>query len=149
MSQKTLIMIYNALVESLINYGITCYGQASKYLIERLQHTQNSIIKHVRYADKNSEGVHLQNINQLFVTRIILHNMNDIKNWKTINHQHETRLNTKGTFKIEIFKNKFGKRKKEILVRNIFNKIPANILNKQNKTNFRIDLKTWIKISIL
>ena len=149
MSQKTLIMIYNALVESLINYGITCYGQASKYLIERLQHTQNSIIKHVRYADKNSEGVHLQNINQLFATRIILHNINDIKNWKTINHQHETRLNTKGTFKIEIFKNKFGKRKKEILVRNIFNKIPANILNKQNKTNFRKELKTWINESIL
>lgn len=43
--KKTLIIVYNALVDSILRYGVLAWGNASQTRLEKLRKIQNTILK--------------------------------------------------------------------------------------------------------
>ena len=141
--------MYKALVESILNYGITIYGQASRYLIQKLQHTQNRVIRHFRQRvggeERYSINAEILNIKQLFIKRIVINYRCEMQAWERVNHVQTTRAKTRGSFKIGSFANKYGERSKCVRVKRIFNQIPQDILNIQCQATFKREIDKWIR----
>lgn len=66
---KFLTTLYFAWVQSLINYGITCYASDYFNNIRPLSHLQNKILSHL---NKNSSLKPLMSIRELFIFRLLL-----------------------------------------------------------------------------
>ena len=129
---KTLMIVYNAIVKSIIAYGITIYGQASKYIINGLQSSQNGILHHINWARKFSNSYDAEvdtfNIEQIFVQKMLQNNYKDTHTWGKIKHNMGTRAEKRGTFKVGKSFNKYGERSKRILLRRLFNRVPPGLL---------------------
>ena len=152
---EVLLVIYKALVLSIINYGISVYGQASSHRIQRLQRTHNLILKHLSFSQQKArinnaigEDWIQMSIKQLFVMRIILNNHLDSRNWEKVDHDYGTRAHNYGNFKLERSYNKYGERRKTVCVRKVFNMLPEEILNLTKMSTFKKRIKEWIMQNI-
>ena len=142
--------IYRALVESILCYGITIYGQSSRYILHSLQRLQSAIVRHMQYSAtrEGAEVGHIMNINQLYVMRKILNNFKDIGEWERVDHSHATRANERGVFKVARYNNKYGQRRNEVSLRQIFNKVHPNILTSTRTKTFKENVREWVLANI-
>ena len=146
--QKTLITVYRALVESILNYGVTVYGHASRYLVENLQRTQNTIVRQLQTNDEQKADMYRQlnilTVNQLFKVRIAVNNFKHKNTWEQIDHNHETRARKRGDFKVATYTNKYGKRRNTVAIRQIFNEMPPEILTENKTASFKLKIREWV-----
>ena len=143
--QDTLEIIYSALVESNIMYGITLYGQASTYLLNELQSIQNVIKRHITAKQQNNDTKRkILNIEQLFKLRTVLNNYKDITGWLRVYNIHNTRAVTDGKFIVAKSNNKYGERRKEVFVRKIFNDIPFVVNEMKSKQYIKNKTTEWL-----
>ena len=76
--RQTNRMAYCALVESIVNYGITVWGGASDYLIKRLKRTQHSVVRSItpsgRAETKDYKECNILKIKEMFMFRVVTRN---------------------------------------------------------------------------
>jgi len=134
LNRKNKLKIYYAWVESILRYGIELYGLAPDSYIDRLQKTQNKIVK-ILFKDKIEtktfdiyKSEQILNIKQLTSFVFIYNNFFSMK-YKTVSPDKSTILR-KSTYKYDVpkFNNEYGKRIREYSIPVMFNKLPERIL---------------------
>ena len=143
---SVLLTIYRSLVECILCYGITIYGQASKYLLDGIQRFQCAILKHIQNSEMR-ECVNIGdilNINQLHTMRTILNNVKYTNEWELTQHNRTTRSHERKKFTVAKYNNKYGQRRKEVFVRQIFNQIDPGVLASTSAKTLKEEIKKWV-----
>lgn len=133
LSIKNLKLIYYALAQSIIQYGIIGWGSACKSILEPLQRTQNILLriilkKHRRYkTNKLYTEFNTFNITQLYFYKILYFiNKKNISNTiDRTNHKHNTRQNNSAV--LYPMKKNIVKRHFIYLTPKILNTVPSNL----------------------
>ena len=116
-------MVYYALAESYLRYGITAWGTSSH--IRQLQKTQNKIIKFLGNDDRKTI-LSVQNLYKLTMLNIYY---NSRQYLIKIDHTHKTRTITDGKYNIPRFFNNFGKYTLPCIIPSLFNELPNELIN--------------------
>jgi len=148
LSDKNKKLIYVAWVESLLLYGIEVYGFASKYIIERLQRTQNRIVKILFHRCDTTNDCYSKNnilrIIQLRDYRIVLKNFFTFKDKKPLVRDGTLR-DSSIKYKLPLYRNDYGTRNKAYYLPNIFNKFPSTFYAIKKHGELKIKLKQALK----
>jgi Reverse transcriptase (RNA-dependent DNA polymerase) len=146
--------VYLALVESLISYGLLCWGTASKSHIRKIVSIQNRIITiitpdYVRQKLHYNVAQYYNYCNFLPVTELFTYNLLIKHYYDTQFKTHEdhsanTRLRLLKNYKLPTFQNKNGKRVLQYLVPKTFNSIPSNIRTLDKYTTAKKCIKNWL-----
>ncbi|KAG7298799.1 hypothetical protein JYU34_017232 [Plutella xylostella] len=153
---STMYMLYNSLVESILSYGLECYGLTFKTDINKIKELQIRFIKVIenkkikKQLDKDYSKI-LEKSSLLPIDKKCLmllavnEHCNDEYKIKAIN-KYNTRKNALGHFVVPKVSNFYGKRTKEWIIPKIFNCIPKDITHFHGP---KIALRNMIKDYLL
>jgi len=149
LSEKNKLIIYDAWIGSILRYGIEIYGFATDYLIQRLQKTQNKVLKVMfnngtKLTTKEIYNKYeILNITQLRDFIVIINNYQsiDLKIGRNRNMNIDNIRSNKPLYTLPRWNNKYGKRNKQYYLPDIFNKLPRNMLNIEKRKELKKKLK--------
>jgi hypothetical protein len=137
---KTKKLIYEAWVESHLRYGLEVYGFAPKYLIQRLQRTQNRIVNILFNTFNNTNEIYIKmnilKIDQLLNYILFVNNYFTFRGEKI--HHENLRF---GKFLVPLWKNEYGKRNSKFYLPKIFNLLPDDLLSINNYSTLKKTIK--------
>lgn len=146
--------VYAALVESIISYGILAWGSASDTHLHRITSIQNKIIKNINLTQFETTPnepygnmyrfCNFLPVKKLFEYKFILDHYFDNKYKPLPDHTVNTRLRVQGKYKLPLFNNKYGKRRLEYKVPEIFNNIPSDISHLDKYLFVKYEVKNWL-----
>lgn len=105
----------------------------NNYTVNNNRSEQNNIAKDLR----------ILNVKHLYYTTLLNDFYNDPRFLKRIDHQHNTRSREQGKYKVERYKNNYGKYTLYTTLPTIFNSVPSDILNTANKLKRKRLLKNF------
>jgi hypothetical protein len=148
LNEKNKKLIYDALVESNIRYGIEVYGNATKTTILRLQKIQNKIIRVLFQRKKPCKVSELMakekilNIEGLTDYVIIIKHYFDLStkfnNLKNKSSMRNVKL------KVPLWRNLYGKMRRHYYSNTKFNNLPETLKNLESFSKLKKDLKEHI-----
>lgn len=149
LGKKILNMVYKALVESLIRYGIIAWGGLYNNSLKQLNVIQNFILKVInkktsRYPTHLLYSHDILNVRSLFILSSCsyIHKNNSLK--KFITHQHGTRGNIRRNLQIPIVNKNISLRSFLYLAPKFYNLLPAEIKQLNNLKNFNKNCRFFI-----
>lgn len=140
---ETLIIVYHALIESLIRYGILSWGYTTNNYLDKIENIQKRIFKLIS-SKSNIKVVNcnLLTIRQLHFFIFIISYYFKQEHKKSSEHTHKTRHKDKLLEPISI--NSYGSQEKRVLIPKLFNKITPDLLSLEKISIAKIKLKKWI-----
>lgn len=149
LNKKLIILIYKALIESLIRYGIIVWGGLYENALNQLNVVQNYILKIIDKKNKfyptnllyNNE---ICNVRTLYMVSICsyIHKHDELKQY--VNHTHETRNKTNRHLKIPTSNKNINLRFVNYLAPKIYNLLPNEIKTINKIKLFNKRCKTYI-----
>lgn len=142
-------IIYYALVQSLISYGIIGWGGVNESHLKQLNNVQKWIIriifsKSITYpSDLLYEECQLFDAKQLFYLKISLKTFKNKTNIKQIEHTYDTRTKQNSCLKPRSIKT-IGQKSYTYLESRVYNSLPLNLRNIDKYTTFKNTLKLFI-----
>lgn len=142
-----LIILYKALVESHLTYGIVGWGGILNVHLHRLDIMQKRILKIIfnkpviYSSDELFHESNLLDIRQLYFFNAALKMFSEKKD--KINHTHQTRSKQLNNLPILLMHTSTGQRSNKYLGPKIFNSIPNAIKNINSKTIFKKELRNF------
>lgn len=145
---KLLKQFYFALVQSVLEYGICCYGRADPTTLQHLKIAQNCVLKIIFWKDsmystrKLYEELEVLSLTNLFYKNIVVHiHKNREKYIQYSDHPYKLRKNN---LIIQYCKTKKGQKSLNHLGIKIYQKLPDSIKEEENKS-FKNKIKDWLK----
>lgn len=150
MPLKIRLVVYHALIESVLSYGITSWGRDKNSYLNKVQLVQNRIVKSMlsnktnrKYINYSSKFKHLKilTIENLLKYKIIKENYfnDDFKAKATTRPtRNKPRLNIPLTY------NKYGERLNKVFIAKCFNEIPITLLNEKKIGTVKRIIKEWL-----
>lgn len=137
---KFLTSIYFAWVQSLINYGITCYASDYYNNIKPLNHLQYKILSHINH---NSSLNPILSVRELFIFRLLLFIFNNksFYQYKTSNFNLR---NIKGNYLIPNSKKEIFHKSHVFLGPFLFNKLNETLKTTNNKSEFKSGVHNFL-----
>lgn len=149
LERKLLLLIYKALVESLIRYGIIAWGGMYNNKIKQLNVVQNYILKIIfkrnkLYSTKLLYSNDILNVRSLYIltTCSYVHKCNKLKNY--ISHKYETRTKTNKHLQIPTSNRNINLRSINYLAPKFYNLLPLDIKETINKRKFNNKCRDYI-----
>lgn len=145
---NVLKLVYHAIVESIMLYGILSYGNASFNHLRQIQVIQDRIVKTmVPFLDSKEKRYQHCNIlpfHELFLYRFILkyYYCNDFKIIHKLNVN--TRLQLCMNYVIPTYTNKYGKRQLSVAIPLIFNQLPNSMREICSFRILKLVIKSWL-----
>ena len=132
--ESTMQIVYRSLSESVINYGLTSFGFASDYKIEKIQKLQDKCVKTT--VGKNPSNLSLEqiyeNLGILKVKSLLKYNV--VKKYHfngkfrmKIENSYLTRLQKTEQYHVPPWSNKYGKRTLDYVIPELYNSLPAKL----------------------
>lgn len=144
LNANTLLVVYYALFNSIITYGIVVWGGAYKSNLKPIQNIQDKILKKiVRYLSVESYSSSLS-VSQLGHYEALRYYYNTLK-YNFENNKSTTR--NKNLILSKRCKNISGKNSYIVAVK-LFKKLPNNLKVLQNAGIVKKSLKKWIKCNV-
>lgn len=150
LSTKTLLNVYNALVVSIIRYGIIAWGGAYENALKPLKVIQKLILKiimkksHTYPSDQLFKECSCLSVKNNYVLESILFISKNIQKFSFPTHLHNTRSVTNSNLII----NKYNKTSQQNYIDYqgplFYNKLPISIKNISNKAKYRNCVKSFI-----
>lgn len=148
-TRATLYTVYYALVDAIIDYGLSCYGCTFPSYLDKIKTLQIRILKTL--VDKNTKHNCKSNYEQLFgickilpihekvKMLIVLENYNNDSHKKHIDHKITTRKISDKKFIVPNKNNYYGERTRMVLVPSIYNDLPVSLrcMNNVTKKTFK------------
>lgn len=152
LNTKQLIVIYKALVESILRYAIIIWGGTYESTLKYLQTSQNRVIKVMsknskRYPTKQLYAEsNLLNIKMIYALQscIFIHTNND-KSY--VNHSYQTRTTTNSLIEQKLYKKSLCQHFVSFTGPKFYNKLPISIRSTVNVKKFICLAKEYIKIN--
>ncbi|CAG9773461.1 unnamed protein product [Ceutorhynchus assimilis] len=147
-------MVYYSLAESVLNYGILCWGSACESVLLPLKIAQKYVLKILLFKPKmySTDLLFSQteflNLRQLYCVRVIQFSLNYKLFQDTVNHSIQTRAVTE--IKLYTSLQNYSTTQRNILFTGprLLNLLPLDIKNKQNLTKTtKNKIKDWVKIN--
>ena len=142
--------LYFAWVESILRYGIEIYGQATESQLDRVQKTQNKIIKILFKEKDNASTEEIFTKNNILKIRqlrnsVIIYNNYFSPNFKQVS-QHKSERFRPSTYKYNVpfAPNEYGKRIRNVVIPNLFNKLPNKMFNINSISRLKKELKLYL-----
>ncbi|GJQ69642.1 hypothetical protein Trydic_g2978 [Trypoxylus dichotomus] len=144
--RNVLRIIYHSLVESVLSYGITIWGQASISHINRLKSAQGRILRNMdRSVIGNIYREHnILSIKHLYIFRVVINNYFKSRDLTTVHHPHATRARERGMYVVPKTNNKYGDRLISVQLPKILNDLPETMLNLQSLAQVKANLRSWL-----
>lgn len=140
-----------------IRHGITAWGSSTS--CQALQQTQNRLLsilkksnstineqqqnllnteRNNRIEDSITKHQNILNVKNIYKVTLAMNFGNDSRFLQKINHNHGTRMNEEGRFKVQKHSNEYGGRALSVVIPKIFNNMPCevirNVSNNMNKS---------------
>lgn len=151
LDQRTAKTLYCALVESLLNYGITVWGNASPYLMTRIERAQNCAVSNIsttsRADDEDYKNLEILRASELHIFRVISRNYFQPRFRKRREVEHNVRCGRVYTENKTI--NKYGERVRAVKVPKLLNSLPENVRNIESISRMKSELRQWINATKL
>ena len=146
LDQKTSRMLYCAMVESLINYGITVWGGASRYLIDRIERTQNCVIANMtqtkRADNEDYRNLGIMRVSQLYEYRMVTRNY--FKRQYRVEREQDYDMRRRRIFTENRSINKYGERVRGTKIPKLLNALPEYLRNVDSISEMKRKLKEWM-----
>lgn len=150
-NKSTLKMVYYALVESRLRYGIQAWGSASKTYLEKIDRLQKKCLRLITREEKKSVDELLKEENVLNARGLFL--MTKTREYLTVqenkieiaeNKQTNYMLRKTLKYKIPVKRTKYGEQTSEYIITKILNQLPVEILQEKNTRKLKGKIKTWL-----
>ena len=146
--------MYLALLESILRYGVVLWGAASLTNLEKIKKQQIRALKNVmKYKNASTftvnafQDLKFLNVFGIYKQKIIIKNQHTNCYKKKISHQHETRRQVEGLFKVPKSCNKYGDSTAKVIVPKLFNLLPKSLLEISSKSVFKRKVTEWVLAS--
>lgn len=142
-------ILYYALVQSHISYGIIAWGGLNNIYLKKIEVMQKWIIKIMygkcyRYpTNQLYEESQLLDIRQLFCQILLLNQYKQKNISLPITHKHNTRYK-QHSVTLSMANKTIGQRSHAYIGPKIFNLLPAEIKSNNSTNKFKYDIKKWI-----
>lgn len=153
LKKKTLINVYNALVESIIRYGIIVWGGAYENALKPVKVIQKFILKIIMKksltypSDQLFKECQCLNIKNIYVLESIIFVYKNIKTYNLPTHVHNTRSVANSNLLIMKYDRTHQLNYIDYLGPLFYNKLPLSIKNINNIATFRYRVKNFIATS--
>ena len=149
---KTIKIIYHALIESLIKYGITSWGRENKNNMEKIQKIQDRVIKNIMTNKQNKkynkinqkyEFTNLLTVDKLLMYKTI------IENYQKYTSKIDSNISNTYSFRkksatIPLTYNKYGDRTDNNFIQKTFNLVPNNLRTIKSKSKLKTEIKLFL-----
>ena len=132
---KIMKIVYMALAEAHIRYGIAAWGSSTHS--SDLQKSQNRVLKSLK---PTTDYLNVESIYKLTILKEF-HKI--LTPREIVQHQHHTRWQCEGRYKVPRFRNNFERRTLECTVPRICNSIPVAVLNIKSQHQRKKKLKEY------
>lgn len=149
---KSLKIMYHALVESHLQYGIVGWGGILKTHLAHLVVLQKYILKIIFDRDRSfsSELLYKESgvfdLRQLFCYRILCLQFKLKGSLKNIEHQHFTRYKQHKLLQLDRAQKNMGQRSQSYIAPRIYCNLPNDIKNAFNIDSFKKKIKKWLRL---
>lgn len=148
--QKLLRCLYFALVQSKIQYGLTCWGNTFKYLINKIRISQNHIMRIVLQKRKIESSfplffqLKILPVQHLFTYKVLRLFYIRSGNQGTTNLYYRTRSLTNNKFRVPKVNKSIYRQSFSYIAPKLFNQIPPKIKEHNNIKKFSRVLYSWL-----
>lgn len=145
---EQLNMVYHALVDSRISYGITAWGGTHKKYTEKISVIQRKILKIIHKLNPRTPTSQLEqiskvpNLRQIFITRAIILTQKHENKVKT--HGHNTRLQRTRQLDQKFTRKEYFRNQADYVGKKFYNKLPGELKDIAKKPIFTKKLKSFI-----
>lgn len=147
LSRGVLVLIYKALIESIIRYGIVAWGGLYSSALHKLEILQKYFLKIIFrrsriYPTELLYTIDTPNIRVIYMTTLCsyLHNHGRMY----VDHSHKTRSNTNRHLKIPLNHNNLNLRFADYIAPKVYNLLPISVRNLRVLKKFNIESKKYI-----
>lgn len=147
---KELKVLYHALVETILQYGITVWGACSKTLMLRLQCIKKRVLKIIyglsyRFpTDQLYEMSQISDLKQLYAKKIIFFVSKNISKFDFIDHTQNTRMKESRLLKIPKMSKSIGQKYFMYIGPKLYNVIPDELKLSNSSYSFKKMIRKWI-----
>lgn len=137
LSKKILILIYKALIEPLLKYGILVWGGAYDSNLKNLKTAQNTIVKIILKKPRLFSTIQLYNeeiidLKTIFITTCCSHIQKHHCKQSIINHRYDTRSNINQHLIIPKINRDLSKHSSIFLAPKFYNLLPKEMKNRNH-----------------
>lgn len=151
MDDGILKILYHALVESHLQYGISSWGGAYKCHKTQLKVLQKTFLK-IMYnkertypTQKLFEEVTMLELEKLYYFRVLCQQYKRKTELPSISHTHDTRHKKRSEYVTERAKKAVGQRSFYYMAARVFSLVPLHIRNVNSPTLYKKWLKIWLR----
>lgn len=142
LNYKYLKMVYSALVQSIMAYGIQCYGTCTGTNKGKIDSINNKIIKMIRRKNHNNDTMDILSFDQLYKYTMIKKYYYRTELMEKVHHKYELRENK---YKIPKTFNKYGERTKRVVVPKLMNSLPGDLHDLTKISEVKRKIKKWLQ----
>lgn len=149
LSKKVLLMVYDALVESIIRYCIIVWGGTFKSTLCNLEIIQKSILKvilkkHRRFSSRRLfEEADVFNVKQIYMYQCLLWLTNKNLTFRT--HSYNTRTIASRVMDIPLVRLSHNQKFVSFIAPKLYNQLPSEIKNITNTKTMKNHLKLFVR----
>jgi endonuclease/exonuclease/phosphatase family metal-dependent hydrolase len=146
---KTMKIVYTALVESIVHYGLQVWGHSADYHLNVIIKLQKRILKSIipNYIQLDTNQIFqfcdILPASSKFKHTIIIQNYFSMEHKITLSHNHITR-NRDIHLIVPLYQNNYGRRLQNYSVPILFNSIPAEILKLERMSEIKFAVKRFL-----
>lgn len=149
---EVLKIVYYALVQSLIRYGLKCYGNSAATHISKIEVLNKKIIKIIAKKLIHEENLvnydvyrvtNLMTVSNLYKYVIILDNYYKDEYKVPANQQYNFR---KMNLKIPFVFNNYGGKQNKVAIPKILNEIPHELRELDKIGKVKVEIKKWLSL---
>lgn len=151
-SEETLmIVLYYALIESRLRYGVQAWGIAKKSYVEKIDKLQRKCLKLISKTSEGSLNELMKAKNVLNITGIYLF----VKLWEYLTKQKCTKVEKNVLssysirkplkYKMSVMKTKYGEQTDRYIMAKLLNAIPDDISNEKRLGCLKQKMRRWLQ----
>ena len=147
--RKMKAVIYKALCESVIRYGVALYGAAAQCHIQKINKLQKRCLETLfrRELQAGLVNIYLEvrtlTPKNFYKFRMITEHVGSSQ-FKVENTKYQDRnLRRREKFKVQVPSTVFSERTLQFIIPTLYNQVPQNF-NEQNVARFKTDIYNWL-----
>lgn len=138
---KNLKMVYCGLVQSVMKYGIQCYGVCSVFNKMKIERIHNRIVKIINDKNYTQDTTEILTFDGLYRYTMIIENYYNLGIRRRVQNEHNTRSKK---YTVPFTYNKYGDRQLEVTIAKLFNSIPEDLLSLTKISVVKKEIKKWL-----